>query len=73
LKKYYYAVADLKCIVSGFTYNDIQGAVITLENADLWDCYAKSHKDAKPFWNSGFSHFQSVELLLPSSAQGCFV
>ncbi|KIK13188.1 hypothetical protein PISMIDRAFT_75706, partial [Pisolithus microcarpus 441] len=73
LKKYYYAVADLKCVASGFAYNDIQGAMITLENADLWDRYTKSHKDAKPFRNLGFSHFQSVELLLPSSARGRFV
>ncbi|KAI5982748.1 hypothetical protein EDD15DRAFT_2377330 [Pisolithus albus] len=47
--------------------------MITLENADLWDRYTKSHKDAKPFRNSGFPHFQSVELLLPSSTRGRFV
>ncbi|KIK18551.1 hypothetical protein PISMIDRAFT_109213, partial [Pisolithus microcarpus 441] len=77
LKKYYYAVADLKCVASGFAYNDIQGAMITLENADLWDRYTKVSQfhctrqpDAKLFRNLGFSHFQSVELLLPSSARG---
>ncbi|KIK16914.1 hypothetical protein PISMIDRAFT_112461, partial [Pisolithus microcarpus 441] len=80
LKKYYYAVADLKCVASGFAYDDIQGAMITLENADLWDRYTKVSQfhctrqpDAKPFRNLGFSHFQSVELLLPSSARGRFV
>ncbi|KAI6110189.1 hypothetical protein EDD16DRAFT_1522357 [Pisolithus croceorrhizus] len=32
LKKYYYAVTDL---------NDKSGAMITLENVDLWDHYVK--------------------------------
>ncbi|KAI6102202.1 hypothetical protein F5141DRAFT_1217780 [Pisolithus sp. B1] len=41
LKKYYYAVTDLKCVASGFAYSDKSGAMITLENVDLWDHYVK--------------------------------
>ncbi|KIN99922.1 hypothetical protein M404DRAFT_89159, partial [Pisolithus tinctorius Marx 270] len=65
LKKSYYTVADLKSVASGFAYDDEHGAMISLDNADLWDWYVKAHKDAKPFRNSGFPHFTSVELLLP--------
>ncbi|KIO05723.1 hypothetical protein M404DRAFT_139870 [Pisolithus tinctorius Marx 270] len=37
LKKSYYAVADLKLVASGFAYNDEHGAMISLDNANLWD------------------------------------
>ncbi|KIN92822.1 hypothetical protein M404DRAFT_172533, partial [Pisolithus tinctorius Marx 270] len=65
LKKSYYAIADLKLVASGFGYNNEHGAMISLDNADLWDQYVKAHKDTKPFHNSGFPHFMSIELLLP--------
>ncbi|KIO04267.1 hypothetical protein M404DRAFT_143692, partial [Pisolithus tinctorius Marx 270] len=74
LKKSYYAVADLKLVASGFAYDDEHSAMISLDNANLWDWYVKvmyqAHKDAKPFCNSGFPHFTSIELLLPSHGQG---
>ncbi|KIN93902.1 hypothetical protein M404DRAFT_169854, partial [Pisolithus tinctorius Marx 270] len=74
LKKSYYAIADLKSVASGFAYDDEHGAMISLDNADLWDWYVKVmyqvHKDAKLFRNSGFPHFASIELLLPSHGQG---
>ncbi|KIO14512.1 hypothetical protein M404DRAFT_17425 [Pisolithus tinctorius Marx 270] len=69
LKKSYYAVTDLKLVASGFAYDDKHGAMILLDNTDLWDRYVKAHKDMKPFCNSGFPHFASVELLLPSHGQ----
>ncbi|KIN94973.1 hypothetical protein M404DRAFT_56661, partial [Pisolithus tinctorius Marx 270] len=73
LKKSYYTVANLKSVASGFAYDDEHGAMISLDNADLWDRYVKAHKDAKPFRNSGFPHFASVELLLPSHGRGRFI
>ncbi|KIO13861.1 hypothetical protein M404DRAFT_120643 [Pisolithus tinctorius Marx 270] len=73
LKKSYYTVADLKSVASGFAYNDEHGAMISLDNADLWDQYVKVHKDVKPFHNSRFPHFASVKLLLPSHGQGRFI
>ncbi|KIO09537.1 hypothetical protein M404DRAFT_131279, partial [Pisolithus tinctorius Marx 270] len=73
LKKSYYAIADLKSVASGFAYDDKHSAMILLDNTDLWDRYVKVHKDTKPFRNSGFPHFASVELLLPSHGQGRFI
>ncbi|KAI6035806.1 hypothetical protein EDC04DRAFT_2703494, partial [Pisolithus marmoratus] len=61
LKKSYYAVSDLKLVTSGFAYSDIDGAMIMLESADLWEWYTKSHKEAKPFHNVRFPHFEGVE------------
>ncbi|KIN99320.1 hypothetical protein M404DRAFT_38529, partial [Pisolithus tinctorius Marx 270] len=69
LKKSYYTVTNLKSVASGFAYNNKHSAMISLDNANLWDQYVKvmyqAHKDAKPFHNSGFPHFTSIELLLP--------
>ncbi|KIN93977.1 hypothetical protein M404DRAFT_96602, partial [Pisolithus tinctorius Marx 270] len=73
LKKSYYTIADLKSVASGFAYDDKHGAMILLDNANLWDRYVKAHKDTKPFCNSGFPHFASVELLLPSHGRGQFI
>ncbi|KIO10374.1 hypothetical protein M404DRAFT_129509, partial [Pisolithus tinctorius Marx 270] len=74
LKKSYYAITNLKSVASGFAYDDEHGVMISLDNADLWDRYVKvmyqAHKDAKPFRNSGFPHFTSIKLLLPSHGQG---
>ncbi|KAI6008435.1 hypothetical protein EDC04DRAFT_2907195 [Pisolithus marmoratus] len=67
-QKIFYAVSDLKSVTSGFAYSDIDGAMITLESADLWEWYTKSHKEAKPFCNVRFPHFEGVEVLLPSCA-----
>ncbi|KIO02633.1 hypothetical protein M404DRAFT_147491 [Pisolithus tinctorius Marx 270] len=70
LKKSYYTITNLKSVASGFAYDDEHGVMILLDNADLWDRYVKvmyqAHKDAKLFHNSGFPHFASIELLLPS-------
>ncbi|KIN94466.1 hypothetical protein M404DRAFT_52575, partial [Pisolithus tinctorius Marx 270] len=73
LKKSYYTVTNLKSVASGFAYDDEHGAMISLDNANLWDRYVKAHKDTKPFRNSGFPHFTSIELLLPSHGQGRFI
>ncbi|KAI6008634.1 hypothetical protein EDC04DRAFT_2775547, partial [Pisolithus marmoratus] len=61
LKKSYYAVSNLKSVASGFAYSDIDGAMIMLESTDLWEWYTKSHKEAKPFHNVRFPHFEGVE------------
>ncbi|KIN98067.1 hypothetical protein M404DRAFT_52247, partial [Pisolithus tinctorius Marx 270] len=77
LKQSYYTVTDLKSVASGFAYNDKHSAMILLDNANLWYQYVKVmyqvHKDAKPFRNSRFPHFASVELLLPSHGRGQFI
>ncbi|KIO10363.1 hypothetical protein M404DRAFT_98919, partial [Pisolithus tinctorius Marx 270] len=77
LKKSYYAITNLKSVASGFAYDNKHSAMILLDNADLWDQYVKvmyqAHKDAKPFCNSGFPHFASIELLLPLHGQGQFI
>ncbi|KIO05034.1 hypothetical protein M404DRAFT_103875, partial [Pisolithus tinctorius Marx 270] len=73
LKKSYYAVANLKLVASGFAYDDKHGAMISLDNANLCDWYVKVHKDMKPFRNSGFPHFASIEPPLPSHGQGWFI
>ncbi|KIO09252.1 hypothetical protein M404DRAFT_132301 [Pisolithus tinctorius Marx 270] len=41
LKKSYYAVTNLKSVASGFAYDDEHGAMISLDNANLWDWYVK--------------------------------
>ncbi|KAI5984100.1 hypothetical protein EDC04DRAFT_3005931 [Pisolithus marmoratus] len=73
LKKSYYAMSNLKLVAPGFAYNDVDSAMIMLESADLWEWYTKSHKEAKLFCNVRFPHFEGVEVLLPSHAQGCFI
>ncbi|KIO08034.1 hypothetical protein M404DRAFT_23285 [Pisolithus tinctorius Marx 270] len=54
LKKSYYTIANLKLVASGFAYDDEHGAMILLDNANLWDRYVKVHKDVKPFHNQPY-------------------
>ncbi|KAG9310914.1 hypothetical protein JVU11DRAFT_8777 [Chiua virens] len=72
MKKQHAAVVALKN-ASGFTYSDKDGAVIALEQKDVWSRYVKSHINTKPFKNKGFVHFNSMEHFASSTSKGKFL
>ncbi|THU83624.1 hypothetical protein K435DRAFT_631465, partial [Dendrothele bispora CBS 962.96] len=72
LKKTCEVILEIKSM-SGWTWSDDTGALIGVENADLWTAYIKRNPAAKPFRNKGWKFFHSVENLLPSKAKGANV
>ena len=72
LKKTYAVVKAIQA-VSGWTWSDITGASIDESTVDSWEAYVAKHKDARPFRNSGWIHFQKVSHLLPATACGANV
>ncbi|KAG2053300.1 hypothetical protein BDR06DRAFT_1021512 [Suillus hirtellus] len=72
LKSSYHAVVDIKN-ASGFVWSDIDGAGITLEYESTWTNFLKSHKNAGPFKNTGFPHFDTIHQMLPRKSKGTWV
>lgn len=72
LKSSYHAVVDIKN-ASGFAWSDIDGAGITLEYESTWTNFLKSHKNAGPFKNTGFPHFDAIHQMLPRKSKGTWV
>jgi hypothetical protein len=69
LKKTHAVVKAIQA-VSGWTWSGITGASIDESTSNSWEAYVAKHKDAKPFRNAGWIHFQKVSLLLPATARG---
>ncbi|KAI6031219.1 hypothetical protein BKA83DRAFT_4487937 [Pisolithus microcarpus] len=62
----------IDCIknTSGFAYSNELGANIGLENEAVWSDFVKKHKDAGPFRNRGWPHYEKMKQLMPSKGKG---
>ncbi|KAG2160043.1 uncharacterized protein EDB93DRAFT_1261280 [Suillus bovinus] len=75
LKDSYNAVINIKK-TSGFSWSDELGAGITDAHGDIWEKYVKNSPAAKLFKTKGFSHFNTIDQIMPqgpSTARGKFV
>ncbi|KAI9570901.1 hypothetical protein HD554DRAFT_2169681 [Boletus coccyginus] len=61
-----YEVVSLICGTSGFAYTLDGGAGIGAENEDVWNEFMKKYKDAGPFRNKGWPHYEAMKNLMPS-------
>ncbi|KAI9452817.1 hypothetical protein HD554DRAFT_2179770 [Boletus coccyginus] len=65
-----YEVVSLICGTSGFAYTLDGGAGIGAENEDVWNEFMKKYKDAGPFRNKGWPHYEAMKNLMPSKGKG---
>ncbi|KAF8545817.1 hypothetical protein OG21DRAFT_1491886 [Imleria badia] len=59
-----------KTSVFGFTYNDKEGARITLIQKDVWKEYVKLYLNAVLFKTKDFIHYGLVKALIPNRSRG---
>ncbi|KAG1834487.1 hypothetical protein EV424DRAFT_1532215 [Suillus variegatus] len=75
LKASYNAIINIKK-TSGFSWSNELGAGIMDAHGDIWEKYVKNSPAAKPFKTKGFSHFDTIDQIMPhgpSAAKGKFV
>lgn len=59
--------------VSGWSWDDNDGASIDVHTASSWDDYVRRHPEARPFRNKGWAHFRKMEMLMPATVAGANV
>ncbi|KAH9947460.1 hypothetical protein B0H21DRAFT_891281 [Amylocystis lapponica] len=72
LRKTYHTVHALM-EQSGFTWSAERGADINSASEGAWQAYVQKHKEAERFRNKGWSLYDAMHTLMPSTAKGAHV
>ncbi|KAF8493759.1 hypothetical protein F5888DRAFT_1617695, partial [Russula emetica] len=55
---------------SGFAWDELKGATITVESEPVWRAYVLKYPKASPFRNKGWPHYDDMMPLMPTMAKG---
>jgi hypothetical protein len=55
---------------TGWNWCDDSGANIQADQAAAWESFCGTHKEAKPFRNRGWVHFERVSDIMPATVRG---
>ncbi|KAF8501139.1 hypothetical protein F5888DRAFT_1589537, partial [Russula emetica] len=65
-----YLVVSLLKEQSGFAWDELKGATITVESEPVWRAYVLKYPKASPFRNKGWPHYNNMMPLMPTTAKG---
>jgi hypothetical protein len=55
---------------TGWVWVHGKGANITGDQKHAWDLFIKTHKEAAPYWNKDWVHYDAMAQIMPSSTAG---